>query len=83
MLQKARFAKIGLVPGEDFARCRRGVELVPSPNGQVHPDVAEPNENDPSIIDGSWTIPAVKKNNGNCGLVDLYVCFCTKRTFRD
>src|SRR5437660_12568221 len=37
----ARFAKIGLVPGNDFARCRQGVELAPSPNGQVHPDVAD------------------------------------------
>src|SRR5215469_15151912 len=37
----ARFAKIGLVPGKDYARCRQGVELAPSPNGQVHPDVAD------------------------------------------
>ena len=60
----ARFAKIGLVPGKDFARCRQGhSNWLPAPTGKfiLMLRMYWPNENDPSIIDGTWTIPVLRR----------------------
>jgi hypothetical protein len=54
--QLAKFASISIVPGQDF-----DASTAPSGDFVLMLRLYWPDESDPSIIDGSWRIPPVKK----------------------
>ena len=59
----ARFAKIGLVPVKISPGANEDSNWLPAPTGKfiLMLRMYWPNENDPSIIDGTWTIPVLRR----------------------
>jgi hypothetical protein len=61
MLQKLRASqRSGLCPVKTSPGADKDSNWLPAPTGKFIL-MLRPNENDPSIIDGTWTIPVAKK----------------------